>query len=112
MTSTANGRCCRSGKPLGIIPCPKQHVCVKQYHREDSQSSGGTAGDSISPTVRNTPFKLPMNSRFGGSAGTSFATGFPRFVITRGSLVERTSSISVRQRALNSAAAIVLMGTL
>ena len=66
----------------------------------------------MSPTIRKTPFKLPMNSRFGASAGTSLATGLPRFVITRGSLVERTSSISVRQRALNSAAAIVFMDTL
>lgn len=66
----------------------------------------------MSPTIRRTPFKLPMNSRFGGPAGTSLATGLPRFVITRDSLVERTSSISVRQRALNSAAAIVLMDTL
>lgn len=66
----------------------------------------------MSPTIRKTPFNLPMNSRFEGSAGTSFATGLPRLVITMGSLVERTSSISVRQRALNSAAAIVFMDTL
>lgn len=66
----------------------------------------------MSPTIRKTPFNLPMNSRFEGSAGTSFATGLPRLVITMGSLVERTSSISVRQCALNSAAAIVFMDTL
>ena len=47
--------------------------------------------------------------RFPGMAGTSFATGFPRFVISTGSPVLLTSSISVRQRALNSAAARIFM---
>ncbi len=53
------------------------------------------------PTIRNTPSRLPMNSRGGGCAGTSFATGLPRLVIVTCSLVERTSSISMRQGAEN-----------
>ena len=41
--------------------------------------------------------------------GMSFATGFPRFVITIPS--SSTSSSSAKQRALNSAAPISLMVT-
>src|SRR5260370_4893708 len=94
---------------LEIIDGPAQNRGVEQYHRKDSQASGGSTGDSISPTIRMTPFSLPRNSREVLSAGTSLATGFPRLVITRGSLVERTSSMRVRQRALNSPAAIFFM---
>src|ERR1700704_625945 len=59
-----------------------------------------------------TPFRLPMNPRRRLSTGTSLVTGFPPFVISRGFLVERTSSTSVRHRALNSLAATFFMDTL
>src|SRR5712691_1012423 len=105
---SADLRSGRAGKTFGILNGPNQNVGIQQYHREDSHASG-SIGDSISPTTRITPLSLPMNSRSGSSAGTHLATGFPRLVITSGSRVLRTSSIRVRHRALNSAAATFFM---
>src|ERR1039458_7895842 len=100
----------RTGKRFRIVNRPEQDMRVQQNQNADSHSSGGSA--SSSPTTSNTPFSLPMKSSFGSSMGTSFATGLPRFVITNGRLVERTSSISVRHWALNTAAGISFMDSL
>src|SRR5208282_2248567 len=97
-------------KQLRIVYRPKQGMGVQQNQNADSHASGGSA--SRSPTTSNTPFSLPMNSSFASSMGTSFATGLPRFVITSGRLVERTSSISVRQCVLKAAAEISFIDTL
>jgi hypothetical protein len=51
----------------------------------------------------------PKTSVAGASGGTSFATGLPFFVITTAVRYFLTSSITRRQRALNSPAAIVFM---
>src|SRR4030081_1473091 len=110
--SAADFRCGSAGELLGILNGPYQHVGVEQDHRKTSQASGGSMGDSISPTLRITPLSLPMNYFFASSAGTSLATGFPRLVITTGSRVLRTSSIKARQRALNSPAPILFMDRL
>ncbi len=110
--ATARAPNCRgslSRKLLRIVGRPGHHVRVEQNHRKPSQSSRGTTGDSISPTIFITPFSLPMKSSFLSSTGTSLAIGFPRFVITSGSRVERTSSMRARHRALNSPAAIFFM---
>src|SRR5262249_38304886 len=55
------------------------------------------------------PARHAKTSRGGSPAGTSFATGRPFFVIITGSRFERTSSMTFRQRALNSAAAMVFI---
>src|SRR5580704_3419787 len=63
----------------------------------------------MSPTIFMDPDSLPRKSSDGSVAGTSFATGRPIFVITTGSRVDCTSSITLRQRALNSPAGMVFM---
>src|SRR5580704_5692136 len=99
---SADRRCGGSRKLLGIDQRPNQSVGVHENQSAYSHTSGGSA--SRSPTISITPLSLPMNSRFAFAAGTNFATGFPRLVINKVSPVLPTSSISVRQRALNSAA--------
>ena len=69
-------------------------------------------GDWMSPLILTMPSKRPMKLPEDVPTGTSFATGRPLFVIRIGSLVVRTSSISVRHFALKAAAAIVFMVTL
>src|SRR5437762_2029727 len=59
------------------------------------------------PVILTIPSRRPIKGRSDFSAGTSFATGFPRLVITTGSRVLLTSSMTARQRALNSPAGIV-----
>jgi hypothetical protein len=56
------------------------------------------------------PAMQPNTSRAGWSVGTSFATGTPFLVMRTGSRRRLTSSITRRQRALNSPAGMVLMG--
>ena len=68
-----------SRKLFGIVYGPDQSVSIDQNQNEDSQTSGGSA--SMSPTISITPLSLPMNSR-SLPAGTNFATGLPRLVIT------------------------------
>src|SRR5436305_12283683 len=75
---------------------------VQKDQRADSHSSGGSIGDSMSPTTRKTPFSRPMKSSTSSSTGTNLATGLPRFVISNGRLVARTSSIKLRHLALNA----------
>src|SRR5579864_5795613 len=99
-----------AGESFRIVHRPKQNMRVQQNQNADSQFSGGS--ESRSPTTSNTPFNLPIKSSPGSSMGTSFATGLPRFVITSGRRVERTSSISIRHWALKTAAEISFMDTL
>src|SRR5215469_10602614 len=54
------------------------------------------------------PRKKPNKSSVCSSTGTSFATGFPRFVITTVSRFAWTSSIRAKQWTLNEPAAIFL----
>src|SRR5579872_5082150 len=86
-------------------------MSVQENHRNASHSSGGTTGDSMSPTTWITPFRHPRMFRGGVSGGTSLATGLPFLVMTTGSRVFCTSSITFKQRALNCPAAIVFMTT-
>src|SRR6185437_1662860 len=79
--------------------------------RSTSHSSGGTTGDSMSPTISMTPLRQPKMSLGGVSGGTSLATGLPFLVIVTGSRVFCTSSITFKHRALNWAAGIVFMTT-
>jgi hypothetical protein len=60
----------------------------------------------MSPLISTIPSRRPMSLLCILCRGTSFATGLPRFVIRTGSRVSFTSSIRVRQRALNSPADI------
>src|SRR5207302_2737936 len=53
--------------------------------------------------------RQPKISRGRVSAGTSFATGLPFFVITMGSRVVRTSFMIFRHCALNLAAGVVFI---
>jgi hypothetical protein len=74
--------------------------------------SAVSTGASISPTIRAVPAMQPNTSAAGASGGTSLATGRPFLVITTGVRYFLTSSITRRQRALNSPAGIVLMVSL
>src|SRR5580704_2278347 len=65
----------------------------------------------MSPTIFIVPESLPRKSSEGSSAGTSLATGRPFLVITTGSRVDWTSSMTLRHRALNCPAGIVFMTT-
>jgi hypothetical protein len=75
------------------------------------QSVNGTTGDSISPTILNSPAINPKISSFSAPTGITFTTGFPRLVTITGSPVAWTSFITFRQRALNALARICFMGT-
>src|SRR5262249_4750717 len=64
---------------------PHQNVGIEKNPRNDSQASGGSIGDSISPLILITPASRPIRSLFFRSGGTSLASGLPRFVISTGS---------------------------
>jgi hypothetical protein len=81
----------------------------EDHFRITSHASSGTTGDSIFPTISNCPAMKPKRLRFFELTGTIFATGVPRFVMRTGSPVALTSSITDRQRALNSPAGIFFM---
>jgi hypothetical protein len=53
----------------------------------------------------------PKRSLFSVFAGTTFTTGFPRFVTTTGSPVACISSITARHRALKTLARICFISS-
>jgi hypothetical protein len=106
-----NRRLCTPRKAIFVGNHPHEHVRIQKNHRKISQSSSGTAGDTMSPMTSTSPRMHPNTLSGWPSAGTSFATGRPFFVITTGSRVDRTSSMTLRHRALNCPAGIVLMTT-
>src|SRR5208282_3037705 len=106
---SSNCGSCRAGEPIFVSNQPYQHVGVEKNHRKTSQSSSGTAGDTMSPTISTSPFMQPNTSSGCASAGTNLATGRPLLVMTTGSRVERTSSMIFKHRALNCPAGTVFM---
>src|SRR5439155_911168 len=74
-----------------------------------ASSGGKTAVLSTSPMMVKRSAMQPNTSFLGSSGGTSFATGFPFFVMTTGVRYFLTSSITRKHRALNSPAGIVFV---
>src|SRR5690242_14523931 len=72
-------------------------------HRSLSQASGSRP--TMSPTIFTVPFKYPnIGLRLCSSTGTIFTIGLPRLETMTGFRLLRTSSITLRQVALNSVA--------
>jgi len=84
-------------------------VCVREDHLGISQLSGGSTGVSMCPQILTTPSKRPMKSSEEVSGGTSLAMERCLFLIRTGSLVARTSSMTVRHGSLNFRAGIFLI---
>src|SRR5947207_5531277 len=103
--------CCarRLRQMIRFADHPHQRMGVEKDHRDDSQTSGGSIGDSMSPVILMTPFNRPIRSLLGLSGGTSLARGLPRLVIRTGSRFWHTSSITLKHFALNSPAGSVFM---
>src|SRR5262249_45183755 len=99
-------------------PCRKCREPEERMRVEQNQKNlprlafhfvAGSTGDSTSPTNSTVPAMHPKTSFVGSSTGTSLATGLPFFVMTTGVRYFLTSSITRRQRALNSPAGIFFM---
>src|SRR5437667_241233 len=97
------------GELFGRQHEPREGVCVEHDHRSTFQARAGKTGDSTSPTTFTVSAMHPKMSSAGSSTGTIFATGRPFLVITTGVRYFLTSSITRRQRALNSPAGIFFM---
>jgi len=99
-----------SGEWSRPVEPPEPRVGVEQrrsLHRSASISFSRTTGDRTSPTNVALPRRRSQGFRGVGGGGASCATIRPRFVISTGRRVRRTSSIRRRQCALNSVAVTV-----
>src|SRR5262249_32932162 len=77
-------------KATGVGHHPDQDVGIQQDHFRASQSSSGTTGDTMSPSISIFPLSESKALERDSLAGTSFAIGLPRLVITTGVRVEWT----------------------
>src|SRR6266550_6928450 len=82
---------------------------IQQDHRRTFQSLSGTAGETISPRISTSSLMHPKTSSATEGTGTSFTTGRPFLVTIKGWRVDCTSSIILRQTALNFPAGMVFM---